>query len=83
MLKPQAKLIKEVQEKKQMDQLLIGYETLWHCLMYLYYIVYILQEGLKELKGMMKYDYDIFCGSMGKKKYLLKQTGSMRRCFDG
>ena len=51
--------------------------------MYLYYIVYILQEGLKELKGMMKYDYDIFCGSMGKKKYLLKQTGSMRRCFDG
>ena len=32
---------------------------------------------------MMKYNYDIFCGSMGKKKYLLKQTGSMRRCFDG
>ena len=51
--------------------------------MYLYYIVYTLQEGLKELKGMMKYDYDISCGSMGKKKYLLKQTGSMRRCFDG
>ena len=50
--------------------------------MYLYYIVYTLQEGLKELKGMMKYDYDIPCGSMGK-KYLLKQTGSMRRCFDG
>ena len=32
---------------------------------------------------MIKYDYDISCGSMGKKKCLLKKTGSMRRCFDG
>ena len=47
------------------------------------FVLYTLQEGLKELKGMIKYDYDISCGSMGKKKCLLKKTGSMRRCFDG
>ena len=64
-----------------MDQLLAGYEMF--DTVFCVFVLYTLQEGFKELKGMIKYGYDIFCRSMGKKKYLLKQTGSMRRCCDG
>ena len=49
-----------------MDQLLAGYEMF--DTVFCVFVLYTLQEGFKELKGMIKYGYDIFCRSMGKKK---------------